>query len=71
MSKQRPPSNLAGCLWLALWTVLTVPFIGRWSFALPVGLFLWAAWKMNLQEREEMRQAAEERQAEALAQSRR
>lgn len=50
-----PPSNIEGAFWLVLWTVLTVPFIGPWSFALPVGLFVWALIKCDRIDRERIK----------------
>lgn len=55
MSNQRNNSNLVGFFWLVLWTVLTVPFIGPWSFVFPVGLFLHALWKCEQIDREKLR----------------
>lgn len=53
-----PPSrfsNAALLFWVLLWLLLTVPFIGKWSFALPIGLFVWGLWKCNQIDRAKLR----------------
>lgn len=49
-------SNAALFLWMVLWLVITVPFIGKWAFALPFGLFVWGLWKANKIDRDALQQ---------------
>lgn len=55
MSNQPHTSNLGGLFWIVLWMLLTTPFIGLWSFALPISLFVHALWKCNEIDRERLR----------------